>query len=395
MPSGSPEKARISESSGHDANVYSATHYGVHRYCMSCLNRPIKMKKINIFEKNQNHFNLELKKFGISSHSYLSNNLQEYFSYFPTWRNYNAPSTYFSQIDRCCVDFPDGVVYEFNENKLALVKDTLYGANVNESQWLSAAEEKLCSESNVVYFKEALIATHAWCNVYTHFLIETIYTLISAKKDHDQMPILVSNKLCINFKKTINDLNLSDNVVFLNNEDLVRVDRLNINPSLYAGTWYNRDAVLAVRNYCLNICNFDTNAQHDRVYISRRNNAARSCVNEVDVAKFMSSKGFHVVFLEDLIFSQQVELFKNAKLIVAAHGSGLANVIFSNSNTNVIEIIPTGLKSRPVIVDRSFWNLASCVGICSYSVFFQTNDVSNDFWELDIDSFARFLNEFL
>lgn len=77
-----------------------------------------------------------------------------------------------------------------------------------------------------------------------------------------------------------------------------------------------------------------------RIYVSRRLAATRRASNEAEVVALLSSKGFEVIVLEELSFAAQVELFAECEVIVAAHGAGLANVVFSPPGCTVIEIAP-------------------------------------------------------
>lgn len=77
-----------------------------------------------------------------------------------------------------------------------------------------------------------------------------------------------------------------------------------------------------------------------RIYISRRLAAQRKASNEAEVVAVLSKKGFEEVALEELSFSAQVELFAECEVVVAAHGAGLANVVFSPPGCVVIEITP-------------------------------------------------------
>lgn len=51
----------------------------------------------------------------------------------------------------------------------------------------------------------------------------------------------------------------------------------------------------------------------------------------------MQSRGFGIFHLENMGFSEQVSLFYNAKVIVAPHGAGLANLVFCNMQPTVLE----------------------------------------------------------
>ena len=79
-----------------------------------------------------------------------------------------------------------------------------------------------------------------------------------------------------------------------------------------------------------------------RFYIDRSDaeinkEQTRKIINEDEVLNFLTNKGFQKVKLEKLSFLEQVKLFCNAKIVVGLHGAGLANLVFCNSNTKIIE----------------------------------------------------------
>jgi capsular polysaccharide biosynthesis protein len=44
--------------------------------------------------------------------------------------------------------------------------------------------------------------------------------------------------------------------------------------------------------------------------------------------------------LEDYAFEEQIQIMQNASVVVAPHGAGLANVIFSRPGLKVVELVP-------------------------------------------------------
>ena len=64
-------------------------------------------------------------------------------------------------------------------------------------------------------------------------------------------------------------------------------------------------------------------------------------INHKETINFLKEKGFEILKLENFDFKEQVYIFKNASIIVSAHGAGLANVCFSKKNCKVIEIKPS------------------------------------------------------
>jgi len=81
------------------------------------------------------------------------------------------------------------------------------------------------------------------------------------------------------------------------------------------------------------------------VYISRAKASGRRVINEDEVVEFLRPLGFVSYSLEDLSFVEQVRLFSTAKMIIAPHGAGLTNIIFSPNETTVIEFVTPWVSS--------------------------------------------------
>ena len=80
----------------------------------------------------------------------------------------------------------------------------------------------------------------------------------------------------------------------------------------------------------------------NKIYIDRSDSINRHCklINNNKVKEFLRLQGFRILKLTKLSFKQQIEIFSNAKIIVAPHGAGLANIVFCKKNTKIIEIKP-------------------------------------------------------
>ncbi len=79
-----------------------------------------------------------------------------------------------------------------------------------------------------------------------------------------------------------------------------------------------------------------------RIYISRSKARKRRILNEDLLTPGLINLGFQVVHAEDLTYAQQVQLFYNAELIVAPHGAGLTNILFSKQ-CHVLELHPADM----------------------------------------------------
>lgn len=98
-----------------------------------------------------------------------------------------------------------------------------------------------------------------------------------------------------------------------------------------------------------------------RVFISRQKAYQRKILNEDEVFALLEPLGFMRYHLEDLGVLEQVLLFHSAEVIIAPHGAGLANLVFAQPNTQVIEIF----QERE---DDTFWYLSQSLGIDHHCV---------------------------
>ncbi|RZI46943.1 glycosyltransferase family 61 protein [Candidatus Finniella inopinata] len=76
----------------------------------------------------------------------------------------------------------------------------------------------------------------------------------------------------------------------------------------------------------------------EKIFISRQKAAYRRVINEDQIFSLFEPLGFKRYNLEDLKFSEQIQLFRNAKVIVAFHGAGLTNLVFSQPGARIVEI---------------------------------------------------------
>ncbi len=78
-----------------------------------------------------------------------------------------------------------------------------------------------------------------------------------------------------------------------------------------------------------------------KIYVSRSSSGRRMITNEPEVSSFLSQQGFKTCVLEKMSFAEQVSTFQCAEVVVAPHGSGLANLVFCDPGTQVVELFPS------------------------------------------------------
>ena len=131
---------------------------------------------------------------------------------------------------------------------------------------------------------------------------------------------------------------------------------------------------------------FDCN---DKIYIDR-SGGAKHCqfINEIEIDEYLKKKDFTKYKLEDLSYSKQIYLFKNARYVFGAHGAGLSNLTFCNGNTNIIEVRP---KDHP----NTIYQRLSEINKLNYKLI-STDNIINDKEKgdiyLKINDLEKFIN---
>ena len=103
---------------------------------------------------------------------------------------------------------------------------------------------------------------------------------------------------------------------------------------------------------------------YDNIYLTRKTvkdfiNLGREIKNVEIIEKYFSDKGYKVIDLNLVSFHDQIQIFGNAKKIVAPSGAALTNLIFAKEGTEVIEINPD-IKSH---LTEIFKQMADCYNL--------------------------------
>ena len=104
-----------------------------------------------------------------------------------------------------------------------------------------------------------------------------------------------------------------------------------------------------------------SNQHRRRLYLSRARAAVRRIANEKEISEALRQHDFEILEAETQSFREQADLFANASAIVAPHGAALANIVFCQPGTRVVEI-----TTRAGYRDW-YWQLATVAGL-SYEV---------------------------
>ena len=105
-----------------------------------------------------------------------------------------------------------------------------------------------------------------------------------------------------------------------------------------------------------------------KIFISRSDASIRKMLNEDDVFAVFEKIGFARYVLSKMSALEQIALFNGADIIVGAHGSSMANIMFCKTNTKIIEIF----QGRS---DCAFYYLSQILHLNYYPV--QTKELDN------------------
>ena len=98
------------------------------------------------------------------------------------------------------------------------------------------------------------------------------------------------------------------------------------------------------------------------LYVSRNDARNRRLLNEDAVMSRLEPLGFRKVTMTGLRVADQAALFRNARVIITPHGSGLTNMVFSNPVTVVIELF------QPAYLNSCYWAIADFLQIDYYAL---------------------------
>lgn len=130
----------------------------------------------------------------------------------------------------------------------------------------------------------------------------------------------------------------------------------------------------------------------DRIYISRSAARRRPMLNEAAIEDAARERGFTVLHFEHLPLWHQLAIVRNAKIIMAPHGAGLAHLLIAQSGAKVIEILPIRRGDGTYFLR---WNYAriSLVRGHTYAAWLEEQPLGRDQWETRLDEFLPFLDK--
>jgi len=82
----------------------------------------------------------------------------------------------------------------------------------------------------------------------------------------------------------------------------------------------------------------------DLLFLSRAESADRVLLNEQELAAALAPLGFRTIVAGTMSVAEQIRAFATARVIVAAHGAGLTNMVFAPRTAGIVEITSTNIE---------------------------------------------------
>ncbi len=238
--------------------------------------------------------------------------------------------------------------YTRNFTKLSTMAGGWLPEMSNPSAWifksyLDAAEPKRLAGQTFISVVEGSV-------VYTHWLLDTLPRILLAMEDgmrlEDYDHFLFATTTHKFHRDVLRDLGIPQSKVvtrekeglYFETEAFTYVspprDRFVTSPHIYD----------LVRDFFG--CDGRPLQPSRRIFVSRSKAKRRRILNEAEVMAFLAPHGFEAVCFEDLSIRETAQLLAQSSHIVSPHGAGLANLIFAQPGTRVMELFNAHLSQE-------------------------------------------------
>lgn len=130
--------------------------------------------------------------------------------------------------------------------------------------------------------------------------------------------------------------------------------------------------------------------QSINLYITRRSNAHRPCLNEHEVIDYLKKRSFEIADFDLLPVFAQIALIRAAKIIVAAHGASGANLVYTSLRPfKFIELF----GNRRTLSHAILLNAKNCEYSAVANKFVSVSGYPDSPWKVNIELLERALEE--
>jgi capsular polysaccharide biosynthesis protein len=192
-----------------------------------------------------------------------------------------------------------------------------------------------------------------WHHNYHHWLLECLPLLLEYVEHHDpaHMKLLLPQEELNTFQKSaLHLLEIPESALCPHPAEGLLCETLYV-PDLGK---FSAPQLKHTREYLLQKLQL-TPQPTRKLYVSRQDATCRRVINEAELRPLLHAEGFEILYLENLSFTEQIQSFSEAAVIMGPHGAGLTNLLFAGKHTQIIELLPDDS------INHCFWIMASAL----------------------------------
>ncbi len=296
---------------------------------------------------------------------------------------YRFPEIYITTIKNCIVtgasnflNVDEGIIcHDLFRSSHDYTSEELHGRFIiNSKKSLITRVSNIKAQDEI---QEGAVFTDAVSGNYAHFLTEVLPRIFIFSKEHPntKISLIIDYGLHPNLMEALGIV-VGENVDLIGLEvgETLLVKSLQVvstcgyipferraktkNLTDHSDGIFSPNVLCAMRDFIKsNVLNTTGVVKHKKIFI-KRNSHYRNTNNAKEIEDMLIAEGFFVIEPEKLSFSEQVNLFSNAEVLVGVTGAAFANLIFCKPETKIIILI-SDYKN----MIYGYWqNMASAVG---------------------------------
>jgi len=186
---------------------------------------------------------------------------------------------------------------------------------------------------------ESAVILGDWGTNYYHILTEEIPNLIKINKYSKTLPVIMNHNETY-IKDILSVFKFENPIIKIDKSNLYNIRKCYTTNISLSGKPSKYELEL-VRNYLINKNIIKMEKQELGVIIYRIEDERR-ILNHNDMLNHLNNKYSNIkwVVFHVMSFLDTINLFSKAKIIIAPHGAGLTNMMFSPTGCNIIELMP-------------------------------------------------------
>lgn len=239
----------------------------------------------------------------------------------------------------------DELVYSDN---IGTKKDSILSHKIrtyNSDITIANDQYQLTTEKNVLHINEpVIILSQRGFHIYGHWIIDMLPRLALCKNDHKELKIVVTKDIP-NYAYKLLELfgyRKSDIIVHNYDKEILRCKVAIIPTASRSGNDLSHlhPYVGKIYDELLHKFDFKKESKFEFLYLSRKKekNQMRRLLNRIELDKSIQKFPLLEIFPEKLSFPEQINIYRNAKVMVGEYGSALHNSLFANSDLKVVSL---------------------------------------------------------